>query len=62
MSEREPEDILNNFLKTNKDDHYNFEEEENYKKVSGRYQILMVKPPKSKWTSLLKQAEVAKVK
>ena len=27
MSERQPEDILNNFLKSNKDDHYNFEEE-----------------------------------
>ena len=39
MSEREPEDILNSFLKTNKDDHYNFEEEENYKVSSGSLQF-----------------------
>jgi|TARA_R110002020_G_scaffold234906_2_gene447042 RecA/RadA recombinase len=39
MSEREPEDILNSFLKANKDDHYNFEEEENYKVSSGSLQF-----------------------
>ena len=39
MSERQPEDILNNFLKANKNDHYNFEEEENYKVSSGSLQF-----------------------
>ena len=39
MSERPPEDILNNFLKANRNDHYNFEEEENYKVSSGSLQF-----------------------
>ena len=38
-SERGPEDILNHFLKANKDDHYNFEEEENYIVSSGSLQF-----------------------
>ena len=37
MSDINPEKILENFLKTNKEDHYNFEVEENYKVSSGPF-------------------------
>ena len=39
MSDINPEKILENFLKTNKEDHYNFEVEENYKVSSGSLQF-----------------------
>ena len=34
-----PEDILGNYLKANKDDHYNFEETVEYKVSSGSLQL-----------------------
>ena len=40
MSDKvDPEDILNNYLKANKDDHYNFEETVEYKISSGSLQL-----------------------
>lgn len=35
MTDNSPENTLNSFLKNNKDSHYNFEEEENYRVSSG---------------------------
>ena len=35
----DPEDILNNYLKAHKDDHYNFEETVEYKISSGSLQL-----------------------
>ena len=39
MSEREPEDILNNFLNAIIDDLYNFDDEDNYKVSSCCLQV-----------------------
>jgi RecA/RadA recombinase len=39
MSEEKSKSILKNFLKDNKEDHYNFEKEENYKVSSGSLQF-----------------------
>ena len=37
--ELQPQDILGNFLKANKEDHYNFEETVDYKISSGSLQL-----------------------